>query len=107
MFYKDFNSIHPQPATAEELKLLGDIVEKEQPVLVGLSVMSSMYLETVDKVIAAVRARTDAPFVCGGAYATMFPERFLDMEINFVIRTDGEIPVCRPCGSHHGHTVRL
>ncbi|HBC93289.1 MAG TPA: hypothetical protein DCZ10_10450 [Pelotomaculum sp.] len=95
VFYKDFNSIHPQPASETELGLIGDIVAKEKPFMVGFSVMSSMYLETVDKVIAAIRTRTNAFTICGGAYATMFPERFLDMGVNFVIRTDGEISLCR------------
>lgn len=95
VFYKDFNSLHPRPTSATELELVGDIVEKEKPVMVGFSVMSSMYLETVDKVITAIRTRTDAPTVCGGAYATLFPERFLDMGINFVVRTDGEISICQ------------
>lgn len=95
VFYKDFNSLHPHPIDETEMKLVGDIVEKKKPVLVGLSVMSSMYLETVDKVITSVKSRTDAPIVCGGAYATMFPERFLDIGINFVIRTDGEISICQ------------
>ena len=44
--------------------------------MIGLSVMSSMYLETVDLVIGAIKTSFDIPVVCGGAYATMFPGTF-------------------------------
>lgn len=88
-----------------ETGLLTEIIKRENPLFVGLSVMSSMYLETVDQVIR--RIQTDCPsipLVCGGAYATMFPERFLDMGVNFVIRADGEIPMCRLADSLLQHT---
>lgn len=99
LFYKDFNSIHPEPTSEAELSLLRDLVRREQPFLVGFSVMSSMYLETADQVIGAVREASDAKTVCGGAYATMFPERFLDMGVDFVIRTDGELSLTQLCGA--------
>lgn len=94
VFYKDFNSINPRPTTQTELNFLKEIIEKEKPVMVGLSVMSSMYLETADKVIETVKS-TNIPIVCGGAYATMFPDRFLDKGVDFVIRADGEISICQ------------
>lgn len=91
VFYKDFNSVHPQPTNEAELDALKEIIKKEKPFLMGFSVMSSMYLETVDRVIEAARAASEAKTTCGGAYASMFPDRFLDMGVDFVIRTDGEI----------------
>ncbi len=94
VFFKDFNSINPRPTTEIELNHLKNIIQKEKPVMVGLSVMSSMYLETVDKVMETVK-ETNIPIVCGGAYATMFPEEFLDKGANFVIRTDGELSTCQ------------
>lgn len=43
VFYKDFNSIRPKKTTEQELALLREQIEKENPILIGLSVMSSMY----------------------------------------------------------------
>ena len=88
VFFKDFNSLHPKPTNETELKLLNDTIEHEQPILIGFSVMSSMYLDTVNSVLNSVRDRfPNIPTVCGGAFASMFPERFLDMGIDYVIRT--------------------
>lgn len=95
VFFKDFSSTSPEPVSELEQRLLGDIVDSEKPFMIGFSVASSMYLDTVNKAIVAVRSRTDVPTVCGGAFATMFPGYFLDMGISFVIRTDGEISLCQ------------
>ncbi|MEG2215505.1 MAG: radical SAM protein [Oscillospiraceae bacterium] len=91
VFYKDFNSLHPQQTTETELELLASVIARERPFLIGFSVMSSMYLDTVNRVIERARSCSAAKTVCGGAYATMFPERFLDAGVDFVLRTDGEI----------------
>lgn len=96
VFFKDFNSLAPQPTNDTELALLADVVSREKPLMVCFSVMSSMYLETVDKAILKIKESfPGVKSVCGGAYATMFPERFLSMGVDFVIRADGEIPLCR------------
>lgn len=95
IFYKDFNSIHPSPTTEKELALLREELRSCGPLLVGLSVMSSMYLDTVYAVMEAVRGAVSAPMVCGGAFATMFPEHLLERGASFVIRGDGERAVCR------------
>ncbi len=91
IFYKSFNSIHPSKTTVRELELLVERIQAAQPMLIGLSVMSSMYLDTVELVIEAVNKHFDLPVVYGGAFASMFPERFLRREgRDFSIRTDGE-----------------
>lgn len=96
VFFKDFNSVHPQTTNDAELELLTEIINRERPLFVGFSIMSSMYLETVDKVICAFQKKCPGiKSMCGGAYATLFPERFLNMGVDFVIRADGEIPICR------------
>ena len=95
VYYKGFNSQNPAVTTQTELKLLRERIAAKKPLLIGLSVMSSMYLETVDLVIETIKASFDIPVVCGGAYATMFPGRFLDGGVEFVIRSDGEEPLCR------------
>lgn len=95
VFYKDFNSIHPRATTPKELELLKEDIARQNPIFIGLSVMSSMYLETVSAIIDMIQANFDVPIVCGGAYSTMFPEYFLDRGVQFVIRSDGEIAICR------------
>ena len=96
VFFKDFNSLNPQAINDTEIGLLREIVERENPLMIGYSVMSSMYLETVDRLILDIKAACpEVPAVCGGAYATMFPQRFLEMGVEYVIRADGEIPICR------------
>lgn len=94
IFYKDFNSVRPAPTTPDELALLREEVATARPVLVGLSVMSSMYLDTVYQVMDTL-APLGFPLVCGGAYATMFPAPLLEHGARFVIRSDGEIAMVR------------
>lgn len=78
VFYKDFNSVRPRPTTDAELELLCREIQECRPVFIGLSVMSSMYLETVYKMMEAITEDDLAPILCGGAYATMFPEQMLE-----------------------------
>ena len=92
VFYKNFNSVRPKPTTEKELSLFIERVKRENPVLVGLSVMSSMYLETVDRLVD-VLLKENITVVCGGVYATMFPDYFLSRGVEYVIRSDGEIPL--------------
>ena len=95
VFYKDFNSVRPSPTTQQELELFRKVVAEANPVLVGLSVMSSMYLDTVYQVLDAALSATSAPVVCGGAFATMFPQKMLERGARFVLRADGEENLCR------------
>ena len=57
VFFKAFNSVSPRPAAPAELELLSGLVQKHRPLLVGLSVMSSMYLETVCQVLHALKKK--------------------------------------------------
>lgn len=95
VFYKGFNSIRPEKTSETELNLLCEQITRTQPMLIGLSVMSSMYLDTVNMVIETIKSRFTISTVCGGAYASMFPERFLDKGVDYVIRADGENPMCQ------------
>ena len=63
IFYKSVNSIHPSKTTQRELELLVERIRAAQPMLIGLSVMSSMYLDTVELVIEAVNKHFDLPVV--------------------------------------------
>ena len=95
VFYKDFNSVHPTATTERELELLKEDIEAHRPMMIGLSAMSSMYLDTVNRIIGMVRANFDIPMVCGGAFTTMFPEYFLERGVRYVIRSDGELAITR------------
>ena len=90
VFFKDFNSVRPKKATESELRLLKEDIARTKPLMIALSVMSSMYLEVIDDVIAMIKESFDIPIVCGGAFATLSPEYFLDRGVSFVIRSDGE-----------------
>ena len=95
VYFKDFNSLHSHHTTTAELKLLKGEITKYRPHMIGLSVMSSMYMDTINAVINTLRSSFTVPIICGGAFATMFPEYFLDRGVNFVIRSDGETAICR------------
>jgi len=90
VFYKDFNSVHPKPTTEAELDILKKEIEKVQPLFIGLSAMSSMYLDTVNAIIDMIHENFDIPVFCGGAFTTMCPEYFLNKGVTGVLRSEGE-----------------
>ena len=94
IFFKGFNSQDPEVCTAREVELCVEEVVKENPVYVGLSVMSSMYLESVELLCDGLR-KTGIPMIFGGAFASMFPDRMLDLGGSYVVRADGEIPMVK------------
>ncbi len=94
VYYKDFNSVHPRQTTDGELALLKKEIAAYGPALIGLSAMSSMYLDTVNAVMEMIAGSFSIPMVCGGAFASMFPDYFLRRGAQFVIRSDGENPTC-------------
>ncbi len=94
IFFKGFNSQNPKVATEKEIELCLSEIRRADPLFVGLSVMSSMYLESVELLCKALRT-LDCPLVFGGAFASMFPERFLDLGGSYVIRADGEAPMVK------------
>ena len=89
LYFKGFHSIHPQKPTAAEIDSLLRLMDDTNPLLVGFSVMSSLYLEVVEDISRHVRGHTKAPLLWGGVYATLFPERCL-AHCDFVIRGEGE-----------------
>lgn len=93
IFFKRFNSRNPSPATRRELELLCQTVRQAEPLFVGLSVMSSMYLDSVNQVMGALAEEKLGPIVCGGAFASLEPAYFLRRQARYVIRLDGERPI--------------
>lgn len=90
IYFKAFNSQIPQQATGVELDLLKRLVKDIDPLFVGLSVMSSLYLETADKVTTALRESfPDLTLVWGGVFPTLEPERALAY-CDIVLRGEGE-----------------
>lgn len=98
VFFKGFNSIKPSGATTEELSLLKDLISKHNPNLIGLSVMTSLYLETVYEVNALIRENFSIPIAWGGVYASLFPEKCLEYA-DYVIRGEGERAILELCDS--------
>ena len=90
IFFKGFNSEVPESATAREMELLRDHIRRIDPLFIGLSVMSSLYTETSDKVSAMLKKEfPDTPKVWGGVCATLNPERSLT-NCDIVMRGEGE-----------------
>ncbi|MCL2742064.1 MAG: radical SAM protein [Oscillospiraceae bacterium] len=75
VFFMGFNSVRPSGASERELGLLSALIEEKNPAIVGLSVMTSIYMETVMGVNKLVRGRPGTTVVWGGAYATLDHER--------------------------------
>lgn len=89
LFLKEFNSVHPEAITEKELMLLSDVINLTKPGLIGLSVMSSFYLESVIAVNEFIHGHFNIPIVWGGVYSTLFPEKNLEYA-DFVLRGEGE-----------------
>lgn len=89
LFFKQFNSVSPSKASEKELKLLEDLINDINPSYIGLSVMSSLYLESVYLVNNRIKDKFDIPVIWGGVYPTLFPERSLEYG-DYVIRGEGE-----------------
>jgi radical SAM superfamily enzyme YgiQ (UPF0313 family) len=89
IYFKGFHSIRPRPPVQSEIDELIALLREKDPLLIGFSVMSSLYLEAVELVGAAVRGKVKAPVVWGGVYATIFPERCL-AHCDYVLRGECE-----------------
>jgi anaerobic magnesium-protoporphyrin IX monomethyl ester cyclase len=89
LFMKNFNSRRPEPVRQDELQLLKELVERLRPGLIGLSVMSSLYLDAVETVNTFLKKEFRVPVVWGGVYASMFPEQCLE-HADFVLRGECE-----------------
>ena len=89
VFFKKFNSVKPKMCTEKELNLMTDLIGMIDPMLIGLSVMSTFYLEAVLKVNQVITNNYDIPVVWGGVYPSLFPEDCLKFS-DYVIVGEGE-----------------
>lgn len=89
LFFKGFNSIQPSKATEKELELLRNLIQEIDPCFVGLSVMSSLYLETIQLVNDTIKEHFKVPVAWGGVFATLMPEKAIE-HCDFVMRGEGE-----------------
>jgi len=89
---KKFNSRNPEEVTDKELNLLKEIINQLKPGLIGLSIMTSFYLDSVYKVNNMLKDSYNIPIVWGGVYPTLFPEKCLE-HADFIIRGEGEKPL--------------
>lgn len=88
IFLKGFNSATPSRATAEEMRLLGGLIDRISPLFIGMSVMSSLYLETTYDANRVVRER-GLPLFWGGVFASLESERAAH-SCDYVMRGEGE-----------------
>lgn len=93
IYFKGFHSARPQMPDQNDIEALINLISERKPLLIGFSVMSSLYLEAVELVGQAVRERLNIPTVWGGVYATLFPERCLAY-CDYVLRGEGEEALC-------------
>ena len=89
VLFKCFQSRNPAPATQRELQLLGQLLEELDPYFTGLSVMSSLYLETVNQVAPQVQRHTRGAVGWGGVFATLVPQAAAG-QCDMVLRGEGE-----------------
>lgn len=89
IFFKGFNSAVPSLPTPQELALLQQTIDRIDPLLIGFSVMSSLYWEGILLANDAVRATAHAPICWGGVLPTLVPERYAP-HCDFLLRGEGE-----------------
>ena len=87
VFLKMYNAHYPKKVTEEEYKLLKELVKTEKPFLVGIGMLSSFYIELVDRVSDFVK-ELGIPLMAGGIFATLSPEVCLKY-FDYVIRGEG------------------
>ena len=92
VFLKTYDNIHPEKVTEEEHELLREFIRAEKPVIIGISMITSFYVELVEYVTGYIR-EMGVPMVSGGIYATLSPDKCLAFT-DYVIRGEGGEPLC-------------
>lgn len=86
------NIYNTQRITEEELSLLKQIIEKDNYLFIGLSILSSFTIIEIKKVIEMIKNNFTIPLVIGGAYPTIMHEQCAKLG-DIVIRGEGELSI--------------
>lgn len=79
IFFKDFNSLNARSPSEQEYELLINKLKELSPDMIGLSVMSSLYLDAAKEMSQRMKAAfPQVPLLWGGVYATLFPKEGLE-----------------------------
>ena len=89
IFLKTFNSYTVDEPTEAEYALLYKQIQALNPSYIGISIMSTFYLSVAKRIAADLRRTMGIKIICGGAYATLFPEACLEIG-DVVCRGEGE-----------------
>jgi radical SAM superfamily enzyme YgiQ (UPF0313 family) len=89
VYFKAYNSIKPSLPTEKEYGILLDFIKKTQPLMIGLSVMASPYMEVVHELNARLKKSFGIPIAWGGVYASISPEECMEYA-DYVMRGEGE-----------------
>ena len=91
-FMKRYDSIFPEDVSEEEHNILKDLIETEKPMMIGISLITSFYLELVEVITNYIKD-LNIPLVGGGIFASLSPEVCMKY-VDYVIRGEGEEAVC-------------
>jgi len=89
VFLKTFNSYSVDEPTETEYELLYKTIKEINPTYIGISIMSSFYLSVAKRIAKDLKKNFDIKIICGGAYATLFPEKCLEIA-DVICRGEGE-----------------
>ncbi|NLW10180.1 MAG: B12-binding domain-containing radical SAM protein [Firmicutes bacterium] len=95
-FVKRFASHKTTEPSPGEYRLLAEKARELAPDFIGISVMSSLYLQVAIDLTRILREATGAPVLWGGVHPTLFPEESLEYA-DFVIRGEGEDALLEFC----------
>ncbi|NLY89882.1 MAG: B12-binding domain-containing radical SAM protein [Firmicutes bacterium] len=95
-FVKGFAGHKTREPSPSEYRLLAAKAQELAPDLIGLSVMSSLYLQVAVDLTRILREATGVPVLWGGVHPTLFPEESLKCA-DFVLRGEGEDALLEFC----------
>src|SRR5690554_1253840 len=95
-FVKGFASHKTREPSPGEYRLLAAKARELAPDFIGLSVMSSLYLQVAIDLTRILREATGVPVLWGGVHPTLFPEESLK-HADFVLRGEGEDALLEFC----------
>lgn len=86
------NIYNPQKITKEEFLLLKELIDKEEYLFIGISILSSFTLLDVKEITNFIKSKYKIPIIWGGAYVTIMPKEAAK-HCDYAIKGEGEIPI--------------